>query len=178
MNAMEIWTKVRREFVGAGGNIGVCPAVAEEAAAAVISAHLPGECPSCHGLNTSCPDGCGRDPETGELNGTRLHLLGDDVGRVANAVIHFNTIIAPFGMESPELLIDRRVWARQVARAAIAAMPKVDGWRDIASAPHACHVLAARFDGDTGNWAMQVVLGPPSYPFTHWMPLPPEPTNV
>jgi hypothetical protein len=30
------------------------------------------ECPSCHGLNTSCPDGCGRDPETGELDGTRL----------------------------------------------------------------------------------------------------------
>ena len=30
------------------------------------------ECPSCGGLNISCPDGCGRDPETGELNGTRL----------------------------------------------------------------------------------------------------------
>jgi len=29
-------------------------------------------CPSCGGLNTSCPDGCGRDPVTGELNGTRL----------------------------------------------------------------------------------------------------------
>ena len=33
------------------------------------------ECPSCHGLNTSCPNGCGRDPETGELNGTR-HTAG------------------------------------------------------------------------------------------------------
>ena len=30
------------------------------------------ECPSCHGLNISCPDGCERDPVTGELNGTRL----------------------------------------------------------------------------------------------------------
>lgn len=30
------------------------------------------ECPSCSGLNTSCPDGCGRDPVTGELNGSRL----------------------------------------------------------------------------------------------------------
>lgn len=29
------------------------------------------DCPSCNGLNTSCPDGCGRDPLTGELNGTR-----------------------------------------------------------------------------------------------------------
>lgn len=32
----------------------------------------PPDCPSCHGLNTSCPDGCGRDPETGELDGSRL----------------------------------------------------------------------------------------------------------
>ena len=32
----------------------------------------PNTCPSCHGQNTSCPDGCGRDPVTGELNGTRL----------------------------------------------------------------------------------------------------------
>jgi hypothetical protein len=28
------------------------------------------KCPSCGGLNTSCPHGCGRDPKTGELNGT------------------------------------------------------------------------------------------------------------
>lgn len=39
-----------------------------------------GECPSCHGLNTSCPDGCGRDPLTGELNGTRLHTAADAGG--------------------------------------------------------------------------------------------------
>ena len=25
------------------------------------------DCPSCHGLNISCPEGCERDPETGEL---------------------------------------------------------------------------------------------------------------
>jgi hypothetical protein len=29
------------------------------------------DCPSCGGLNISCPDGCGRS-EDGELNGTRL----------------------------------------------------------------------------------------------------------
>lgn len=28
-------------------------------------------CASCGGLNTSCPDGCGRDPDTGELDGSR-----------------------------------------------------------------------------------------------------------
>lgn len=37
-----------------------------------IAARLEAPCPSCGGLNISCPDGCGRDPETGELNGTRL----------------------------------------------------------------------------------------------------------
>lgn len=30
------------------------------------------ECPSCHGLNISCPEGCGRDPKTGELDGSTL----------------------------------------------------------------------------------------------------------
>ena len=39
---------------------------------AILTALRQPDCPSCHGLNTSCPDGCGRDPETGELNGTRL----------------------------------------------------------------------------------------------------------
>lgn len=28
---------------------------------------IPDRCPSCGGLNLSCPDGCQRDPETGEL---------------------------------------------------------------------------------------------------------------
>lgn len=31
------------------------------------------DCPSCHGLNISCPEGCGRDPVTGELDGSTLH---------------------------------------------------------------------------------------------------------
>lgn len=44
-----------------------------ETARALLAKHQQGEgCPSCHGLNLSCPDGCGRDPLTGELNGTRL----------------------------------------------------------------------------------------------------------
>lgn len=30
------------------------------------------DCPSCGGLNTSCPRGCGRDPLTGELDGSDL----------------------------------------------------------------------------------------------------------
>lgn len=29
-------------------------------------------CPSCNGLNTACPEGCGRDPKTGELDGSTL----------------------------------------------------------------------------------------------------------
>lgn len=28
---------------------------------------LKAQCPSCEGLNTSCPVGCDRDPQTGEL---------------------------------------------------------------------------------------------------------------
>jgi hypothetical protein len=28
------------------------------------------QCPGCGGLNTSCPEGCGRDPATGELDGS------------------------------------------------------------------------------------------------------------
>jgi len=40
-------------------------------------ADIQTDCPSCHGLNTSCPDGCRRDPVTGELNGTRLDREAD-----------------------------------------------------------------------------------------------------
>jgi hypothetical protein len=52
------------------------------------------------------------------------------------------------------------------------------GWQDIASAPHACHVLATRFMEDCGEWSMEVVLSPPSYPFTHWQPLPTPPLQA
>lgn len=37
-----------------------------------------GKCPSCGGLNTSCPEGCGRDLRTGELNGTPLRTPPHD----------------------------------------------------------------------------------------------------
>lgn len=37
------------------------------------------ECPSCGGLNLSCPEGCGRDPQTGELNGTRGPSMTEDI---------------------------------------------------------------------------------------------------
>lgn len=48
-------------------------------------------------------------------------------------------------------------------------------WRGIESAPHACHVLACRFD--EVEWVYAVVASPPIYPFTHWMPLPSSPTR-
>lgn len=64
-----------------------------------------------------------------------------------------------------------------LARAAIAAIPSRDDWRDIASAPSAMHVLAARFDESFGEWIYGVVLSPPSNPFTHWRPLPKAPSS-
>jgi hypothetical protein len=69
------------------------------------------------------------------------------------------------------------------AQAALAAIKAngfavVRGWQDIASAPHACHVLAARYMDDCGDWAMGVVVSPPSYPFTHWMPPPDAPLTA
>lgn len=54
------YPEVLDRLVAFGTRITAAPATAGE-----------GECPSCHGLNLSCPDGCGRDTETGELNGTR-----------------------------------------------------------------------------------------------------------
>lgn len=51
------------------------------------------------------------------------------------------------------------------------------GWRSIESAPHACHVLASRFENDWGEWIYAVVMSPPVYPFTHWMPLPRTPAE-
>jgi hypothetical protein len=48
-------------------------------------------------------------------------------------------------------------------------------WQPIETAPHAISVMAARFDRDCGDWVYGVVLSPPSYPFTHWRPLPAPP---
>lgn len=45
----------------------------------------PSDCPSCGGLNTSCPEGCGRDPVTGELNGTRLEPSDAVVEQIADS---------------------------------------------------------------------------------------------
>ena len=44
---------------------------------------------------------------------------------------------------------------------------------DISLAPHACHVLAARWV--ECEWAYAVVASPPSKPFTHWQMLPDPP---
>jgi hypothetical protein len=53
----------------------------------------------------------------------------------------------------------------------------VSDWQPIETAPSAMHVLATRFREDAGEWTMAVVLSPPIYPFTHWMPLPAPPDN-
>jgi hypothetical protein len=41
------------------------------------------ECPACHGLNTSCPEGCGRDPVTGELDGSTLPAAKPDQAAIS-----------------------------------------------------------------------------------------------
>lgn len=50
---------------------------------------------------------------------------------------------------------------------------------DLNDAPHACHVMAARFDDSFGEWTYGIVLSPPSKPFTHWriLPEPPRPNR-
>jgi Lar family restriction alleviation protein len=65
-------------------------------------------------------------------------------------------------------------------RAAMPQQPPVDGWRaiDHPDTPHACHVLAARFDDTFGEWIYGVVASPPPKPFTHWQPLPAPPGST
>lgn len=53
-----------------------------------------------------------------------------------------------------------------------------DGWQTVDSAPHACHVVAARFDEAHGEWIYAVVASPPSKPFTHWRMLPDPPAAL
>ena len=51
-------------------------------------------------------------------------------------------------------------------------------WRPIDDdTPHACHVLAARFDESFGEWIYGVVMSPPTKPFTLWRPLPDPPSR-
>lgn len=50
-------------------------------------------------------------------------------------------------------------------------------WRAVDSAPHACHVIAARFDEARSEWIYAVVASPPSKPFTHWQMLPAPPST-
>ena len=54
---------------------------------------------------------------------------------------------------------------------------RAPGWEGIETAPPAMFVLATRFDHDAGVWVMAVVFSPPSYPFTHWQPLPAAPAD-
>lgn len=81
------------------------------------------DCPSCGGQNISCPDGCGRDPEAGELNGTRLETAQPDdvVERVAKAIYKAAYAHCCNG-ETPEP--DDQNWQSYTieARAALAAM--------------------------------------------------------
>ena len=70
-------------------------------------------------------------------------------------------------------------WCREradFARAALSSTPERE-WQPIETAPHACHVIAARFDRDAGEWIYGFVLSPPSKPFTHWR-MPPEPPTL
>ncbi len=60
---------------------------------------------------------------------------------------------------------------------AIAPQAVKDGWQTVDTAPHACHVLATRFDQDCGEWVIGVVMSPPSQPFTHWRMLPEPPSG-
>jgi hypothetical protein len=52
-----------------------------------------------------------------------------------------------------------------------------DHWEKISSAPHACHVLACYLDHQYGVWVMEVVMSPPTEPYTHWQWLPIPPTG-
>lgn len=71
---------------------------------------------------------------------------------------------------------DGSVWLSAADRIlALFTAAASDGWHLVETAPHACHVLAARFDGD--EWAMAVVSSPPSKPFTHWRLLPKPPSS-
>jgi hypothetical protein len=70
------------------------------------------------------------------------------------------------------------------ARAAIASLSSelarcrnaLEGWQPIDdNCPHACHVLASRFDESFGEWIYGVVASPPPKPFTHFRALPEPP---
>lgn len=66
--------------------------------------------------------------------------------------------------------VDDRV--HDVIRDALARLTKGEpsDWQLIKNSdpPHACHVLAARFDQDGGEWILGVVASPPIQPWTHW----------
>ncbi|MBZ9894193.1 hypothetical protein LB545_07530 [Mesorhizobium sp. BR1-1-6] len=62
-----------------------------------------------------------------------------------------------------------------LAALSAAPAPPATGWQGISTAPHACHVLATRFDRDCGEWVYGIVLSPPIYSFTHWKHLPSAP---
>jgi hypothetical protein len=88
------------------------------------------DCPSCGGLNTSCPDGCGRDSTTGELNGTQLSETGDAVERrrkaLAQAIYRENSLhtAVEYGRDIPDHALDSILATLDgLARAAIAATP-------------------------------------------------------
>lgn len=76
-----------------------------------------------------------------------------------------------------KVFLERRDhFAQWKALAALASrLPDREGWQTIESAPSACHVLATRFD--ECEWVYAVVESPPSYPFTHWQPLPAPPAG-
>lgn len=94
------------------------------------------DCPSCGGQNISCPDGCGRDPESGELNGTRLETAQPDdvVERVAFAIIE-GSAGTRAAEHAKEFQTANWTDALRSARAALAAMqqqaPVADDVREL-----------------------------------------------
>lgn len=64
---------------------------------------------------------------------------------------------------------------RELGERRAAGEARVVEWQPVATAPPACHVLAARFNADHGEWIYSVQFSPPIYPFTHWQPLPAPP---
>jgi hypothetical protein len=66
---------------------------------------------------------------------------------------------------------------RSIRLSELIAVVDAAQWSTVLSlAPHACHVMAARFE-DGGEWITGVVMSPPSRPWTHWRHLPDMPSR-
>lgn len=99
------------------------------------------------------------NPNTAPLSEAALAELEGHV-RVQNA--SFSTI------DTPTLL---RLLSIARSRAQDDTSKREGDWQSLASAPFACHVLAAYFDQGAGEWVYSVEMSPPKEPFVFWSPL-------